>query len=265
MRKLSFALAVLSAIVTCGSASAATGSNPLGAIVVGSQHGTLLLALPNGTVKAVHGKLAIGTKVSFGGGRLVATGRAHRAVVRGIVVRHRGNVTFLSIARHVVVLRAQRMTASVRDAGPAAGTVVQSTVKIDDQGDLDEINEEAFGNVPDTDVQATVSAVAPGSVTLTVNGQTLTLPLPAGLTLPPSIVGTTVTLKVAFDQGVATGRDEDGQGDDNDDVQAGLTPSTAPVTTTPTTTTTTVITTSRDGDNREGGGDGHHGDGAGHD
>jgi hypothetical protein len=47
-------------------------------------------------------------------------------------------------------------------------------------------------------VQATVAAVASGSVTLTVNGQTLTVPLPQGLTLPATVVGRTVTLQLSF-------------------------------------------------------------------
>jgi hypothetical protein len=45
-------------------------------------------------------------------------------------------------------------------------------------------------------------------VTLSVNGQSLTVDLPAGLTLPSSVVGQTVSLNVALD-------DKDDQGDDD--------------------------------------------------
>ena len=47
-----------------------------------------------------------------------------------------------------------------------------------------------------------------GSVTLNVQGQTLTVNLPAGLTLPASLVGQTVTITLSLKQ-------DDNQGDDN--------------------------------------------------
>ena len=62
-------------------------------------------------------------------------------------------------------------------------------------------------------VQATISAVGPGTVTLTVGTQMLTLSLPLGLTLPASLVGQTVTLSVPIDD--RNNADED-RGDDHD-------------------------------------------------
>jgi hypothetical protein len=47
-------------------------------------------------------------------------------------------------------------------------------------------------------------------VTLSVNGQSLTVNLPAGLTLPASVVGQTVTFTVSL-----KGRGDDDQGDDD--------------------------------------------------
>jgi hypothetical protein len=52
-----------------------------------------------------------------------------------------------------------------------------------------------------------------------VNGQTLTLPLPAGLTLPTTLIGKQVTLSLNLSGSTATATtsDDDEQGDDNDD------------------------------------------------
>ena len=61
-------------------------------------------------------------------------------------------------------------------------------------------------------MQATIAAVGVGTVTLNVQGQTLTVNLPAGLTLPASLVGQTVTITLSLNQD-----DNDSQGDDNDD------------------------------------------------
>jgi hypothetical protein len=75
-------------------------------------------------------------------------------------------------------------------------------------GKLEEEDEDEVGtvNASTLTIQATVKAVAAGSVTLDVQGQSVTVPLPAGLTLPASLVGQTVTLNVALD---------DEQGDDD--------------------------------------------------
>ena len=48
-------------------------------------------------------------------------------------------------------------------------------------------------------IQAPVTAVGPGTVTVTVNGQPLTIRLPAGIQLPASLVGQTVTLTVELE------------------------------------------------------------------
>jgi hypothetical protein len=69
-----------------------------------------------------------------------------------------------------------------------------------------------------------VKAVAAGSVTLDVQGQTLTVPLPAGLTLPASIVGQTVSVQLSLggadsqsnnDQGNTDNQGDDDQGGDH--------------------------------------------------
>jgi len=157
---------------------------------------------------------------------------------------------FLSSNRHLVAVHMLRTLASANDTpaaptrGPAIGDNVSAQVTISG-GQLDEENENDLGpsNAANLQVQATVAAVGQGTVTLTVNGQSLTVPLPAGLTLPASLVGQTVSINLLLAN--------DDQADENDD-QDDDTP------------TATGVTTSGDqngsGDNR---GDGGHGDGGG--
>jgi hypothetical protein len=255
MRKLLSLSIIALALAAAATASAATSPVAVGGVVVASHGGSLLVASPQGLVRAVSGHARIGARVSLAGGKLTVVGRAHRALITGVVIRRRGNLTFLSASHHVLVVhsgRSGRTLASARDTSPSPGTVVQATVGFDDQGELDEENEDAVGQAQSAQVQATVTAVAAGSVTLSVNGQSLTIPLPAGLTLPATIVGTQVTLTLDFGQGaasVAPGQDEDNQGDDNDDDNGA--PPSMQTPTTPSTTTPTMPMPSF----------GHHGDG----
>jgi hypothetical protein len=87
--------------------------------------------------------------------------------------------------------------------------VITSTVTVHADGQLDQEdqNEDGQDNSSTIQVQATVAAVGAGTITLTVNGQNITVDLPAGLTLPQSLVGQTVTVDVSISQ--------DEQGDDN--------------------------------------------------
>jgi hypothetical protein len=218
MRKLTMIAATAVAALTTGSALAANHAASAAGIVVGAQHGVLLVASPAGVVRTFAGHASIGDRITIAGTRIHVTGRVHRAVVRGVVVRHRGNLTFLSAARHVLVVRsAARSVASALDATPAPGTVVQETVGIGSTGDLEQENEQQVGTSSDVAVQAVVTAVGTGTVTITVNGQSLMIPLPAGLTLPSSIIGTQITLNLSFANGAAsaTAQGGDDQGDDN--------------------------------------------------
>ena len=71
---------------------------------------------------------------------------------------------------------------------------MNATVGVKETGELDEVDEDDVGQVNGTiQVQATITAVGQGTVTLTVNGQPVVLNLPGGLTLPQSLVGQTVT------------------------------------------------------------------------
>jgi hypothetical protein len=69
-------------------------------------------------------------------------------------------------------------------------------------------------NASSLQVQAVVAQVGQGTITLNVQGQMLTVPLPAGLTLPASVVGQTVTISLSLNG--AGGQGDDGnQGDDD--------------------------------------------------
>jgi hypothetical protein len=183
-------------------------------------------------VRAAAGRATIGSRVVLGGGRATVVGHARKAVIRGIVVRRIGTTLFLSSNHHLLAIhdRVGRRLAvdappATTTAPPAPGAVVTTDVSIA-QGELEEDDESTVGQAAGSSisVQATVKAVAAGSVTLDVQGQTLTVPLPAGLTLPASIVGQTVSVQLSLggadsqsnnDQGNTDNQGDDDQGGDH--------------------------------------------------
>jgi hypothetical protein len=228
MKRLSLIFAV-AAVVAVWPAS--SGAATFKGVVVAKQHGALLVASPAGVVTAVAGRASIGSRVTVSGGRVTVVGRAHVARIRGIVVRRVGATMFLSSNRHLVAVHTGRVLASVSDttpppatpapATPATGDIVSAQVTIGSGGELDEDSAENLGssNASSLQVQAVVAAVGPGTVTLTVGTQTLTVPLPAGLTLPASMVGQTVTL--SLDLNGQNGDDNGDNNDSNDDGDSG--------------------------------------------
>jgi hypothetical protein len=159
--------------------------------------------------------------VRVAGGSVRVVGRTSRAVVQGVVVGRTASTMFLAAGRHVLAVRTARQTAAAPAPVPLVpqpGHKISATLRISGAGGLDDEGDDDLGPAaaPVT-VEATVAAVTAGSVTLTVNGQTLTVPLPQGLTLPATVVGQTVTLQLSFpgsgggNQG--GGGDDDGGGD----------------------------------------------------
>jgi hypothetical protein len=197
---------------TAGSAATLRG------IVVAKQRGTLLVASPGGIVSAVAGNAVVGSRIVFAGGRATVVGHARIAHIHGIVVRRIGTTMILSSNRHLVAIHKARLLADANPTTPTTpqpGAVVNTTVTTTN-GELDEENEDQVGQVAANtiQVQAVVASVGTGTLTLTVQGQSLVVPLPAGLTFPSSIVGQTVTISLSLadtnnDQG------DDNQGDDN--------------------------------------------------
>ena len=212
---------------------AASGAGTFGGVVVAEQHGSLLVASPSGLVRAIAGHASVGSRVELSGGRLVVVGRAHSAHIRGIVIRRVGSTMFLSSNKHLLAVHTGRRLASAVDTPPAppatpttpaagTGTVVSAQVAIGSNGQLDEQSEDDLGAASSNSlqVQAVVSAVGPGTVTLTVAGQSLTVQLPGGLTLPASFVGQAVTIDLSLsdqsgNNGSANGNDNGDNGGDN--------------------------------------------------
>jgi hypothetical protein len=201
MKRRGLLLVIVAGVATAALWPAAGGAATLHGVVVGKQHGLLLVAGSNGIVRTESGRASIGSLVA--GARVV--GHARRAHLHGVVVKRVGATTFMASNRHLLAIHAN-------DPTPApAGSVVDTTVTVAPSGELEDENENEVGTVNGTlAVQAIVTAVGTGTVTLSVNGQSVTVDLPAGLTLPASVVGQTVTLNVELGR---TGDDD--QGDDD--------------------------------------------------
>lgn len=232
MKRLALIAAVIAVI---GVWPAASSAATFKGVVVAHQRGALLVASPAGLVRTATGTAAVGSRVELSGGHARVVGRAHTARIRGIVVRRVGATMFLSSNRHLVAVHTSSKTASATGAASPPitttvngttttttgasqpGDVVSSQVTIQN-GELDEDSSEHVGHssASDLQVQAVVAAVGAGTVTLTVGTQTLTVPLPAGLTLPASLVGQTVTLSLSLN-GQNGQDDESGDDDSNDD------------------------------------------------
>ncbi len=217
MKRLAVIVAVTAAL---GAWPAASSAATFKGVVVAHQRGALLVASPAGVIRAASGSASVGARVVLSGGHATVVGRAHTARVRGIVVRRIGTTVFLSSNRHLVAVHTGRRLASSSDttpapAAPQPGDVVSSEVTIQN-GELDEDSSENLGSsgAGTVQVQATVSAVGAGTVTLTVGTQTLTVPLPGGLTLPASLVGQTVTLSLSLNGDDENDDNSDDSGDD---------------------------------------------------
>jgi hypothetical protein len=212
---LALAAAAAALWPAAGSASIFRGT------VVASQHGTLLVASPSGTLRAVPGHARLGSRVTLGRGHPIVVGRTDHATIRGIVVRRIGATLVLSSNHHLIAIPnrvGRRLAAAAQTPTSTPGAVVTTDVSIRN-GTIEEDDETEVGqvNAATLFVQATIKAVGPGTVTLDVQGQSVTLRLPAGLTLPASLVNQTVTINVSLssddDQGDVN--DDDGGGNDN--------------------------------------------------
>ena len=202
---LAIALAAVAVAVLPTAASASAGVR---GVVVSRSHGSLLVATRSGSVVRMKGSAKVGSRVV--GGRVV--GRASHARIHGVVVATKGTTLFVASNRHLLAIHTggRHLAGSGAPSGTAPGTVITSTVTVHADGQLDQEDQSEDGqdNSSTIQIQATVAAVGTGTITLTVNGQNITVDLPAGLTLPQSLVGQTVTVEVSLSQ-------DDNQGDDN--------------------------------------------------
>ena len=220
MKLKGFLLLAAVAAVTAALLPATGSAANFNGIVVAKQRGTLLVTSPAGLVRAASGNAAVGSRVVLSGGHATVVGRATTARIRGVVVRRVGATVFIASNRHLLALHKGRVLADTTPTTTQAapGTVVSAQVAISN-GQLDEQGETEVGQVSGNTlaVQATIAAVAAGSVTLNVQGQTLTVPLPGNLTLPASLVGQTVTVNLSLagsdNQGNNDGQNDDDNGD----------------------------------------------------
>ena len=248
MKKIVLAFAVAGVVAAF---PAASGAATVRGVVVGKERSAVLVASPAGVVRSVAGRAAVGSRIVMAGGRLHVVGRAHTTRLRGVVVSRSASTLFLSSNHHLLAVHIVRGAV----ASEKPGDVVATQVSIaQGQLDDDETDTDDVGQTSTVQVQALVTAVAPGSLTVTVNGQPLTIHLPGNLTLPASLVGHTVTIQLKLDDEQANDDANDNANDDDD--AAGSAP------------TATGVTAGNSGDDHgdDGGGDnGGHGDGGGDD
>jgi hypothetical protein len=204
------------AAVTAAFWPAAGNAGTFKGIVVAKQRGVMLVASPAGSLQAVRGTASLGSRLD--GLRVV--GRASHATIRGILVRRIGRTLVLSSNRHLIAIpnRLGRVLAATGAASPPTttpGAVISTGVSIQN-GRLEEVDEDDVGqvNANTIAVQATVKAVGAGTVTLDVQGQSLTVSLPGALTLPATLVGQTVTINLSL-------ANDDDQNDDQGDDDGG--------------------------------------------
>jgi hypothetical protein len=206
MKKLAVAAVVVAAAVFPTTALAGTFTG----VVVGKGGGMLAIAAKSGLVRTVptRAHLRLGARVHVNGTAVRSFGVAGRARVHAVVIRRSGRTTFLAAGGSLLAMRAA--------TAPSTGAVVDATVAIGG-GSLTQQSVRIVGHDDRVTVQATVAAVGPGTITVSINGQSLTLRLPAGIQLPASLVGQSVTLTVKVeDENEVEVENENEPNDDND-------------------------------------------------
>jgi hypothetical protein len=189
MKKLLVAAAFAAAALFPAGALAGTFNG----VVVGKGGGSLAVAAKSGLVRTVHSRanLRLGARVRVSGGTVRPFGVASRALIHGVVVRRAAGTTFLAAGRSLLAMRGA--------TAPRSGTVVNAGVAIGG-GQLTQQSLQIVGHDDRVTIQAPVTAVGPGTITVSVNGQPLTLRLSAGIQLPASLVGQVVTLTVKVEE-----------------------------------------------------------------
>jgi hypothetical protein len=210
MKRFLLLFAVVGALVVAPNALASTHSST--GTVIALTRGGMLVAGGKGTVSFFPGRARVGARVVVSGSSLRIVGLAHTARVRGVVAARRGTLLVLSAAHRLFPMRVP--AAASNRSRPEPGDVVGAKVSIDEHGDVVATSTEDDGQAGTAQVQATITAVGTNTITLDVNGQSIVLPLPAGTTVSPTLVGTQVTLTLTFSNGTTTAN-EDEQGDDD--------------------------------------------------
>ena len=191
---------------------------------------TIAVASPSGVVRTVRTSRlrTAGTRVSvsaaklsdltFRASRVTVLGRAGAARVHGVVLRHLPARTLVSAGGSVLSIRTTGRTfASANSMRP--GTIVNARVRIS-RGALSAPRLLQAGQATVFEAEGTIASLSPLELTVE-HGVTITLTVPAALTLPSSLaVGDRVEAIVSFDgttYTLVTLKDEnEAQDEDND-------------------------------------------------
>jgi hypothetical protein len=214
MKKLILVTAVVAAFAFPAGAFAGTFTG----VVVGKSGGNIAVASNSGAVRTVHtgAHPRIGARVRVNGATVRVVGLAHHARIHAVVVKRVGGATLVAAGRSLLAIRSSgRRLSSLVGSGPSTGAVVNSDVDIAN-GQLTQQSMQVVGQTGSAIVQAQVTAVAAGTITVLVNGQPFSISLPAGIQLPASLVGQFVTLNLSLAQSDATATAGDDNADEND-------------------------------------------------
>ncbi len=219
---------------------AAAGAGSFSGIVVAKQvrRHALVVASHTGVVRVVHTHhlaTRVGARVTvtarrlgdgtFSATKLSVRGRAHRARIRGVVVRRLRGRVLIAAGHSVLSIRSGRLF-SLQDDHPGAqpGDEVDETVTID-SGNLDEDQVDEVGHTQKLELEGSIVSVtaptstADGEIVLQVGTSTIHVVVPAGTQLPSLAPGQNVELKVTLSGTTFTlakaDEEDDNQGDDN--------------------------------------------------
>ena len=214
MKKLALFAAVAGAAAIFPTAAFAAFNG----VVVGKSPGALAIASTSGAIRTVHTRThaRVGARVHVDGSAVRVTGRARSVRIHAIVVRRVGSTTFLAGGHSLLAVHTARRLASAAQTAPTTGAVVNTTAQITPSAQLNAGSMQVVGQTGTVTIQAPVTAVGLGTITVSVNGTPFTIALPAGIQLPASLVGQSVTLTLTLVGGQPVANEDDEQGDDND-------------------------------------------------
>jgi len=211
-------LILVTAIVTAFAFPAGALAGTFTGIVVGKSGGNIAVASKSGVVHTVRTSAhpRLGSRVRVNGAAVRVLGLAHRAQIHAVVVKRAGGTTLVAAGRSLLAIRSsRRRLSSLAGSGPSTGAVVNTSVGIGN-GQLTQQSMQVVGQSGAATVQAQVTAVGAGTITVLVNGQPFSIALPAGIQLPASLVGQFVTLNLSLTQTGATATADDENGNDDD-------------------------------------------------
>jgi hypothetical protein len=212
-------LALLAAVVGAAAIFPTAAFAAFNGVVVGKSPGALAVAAKSGAIHTVFTRAhaRVGARVHVSGSAVRVIGRARSVRIHAVVVRRVGSTTFLAGGRSLFAVHTARRLASAAQSGPSTGAVVNTTAQVTASSQLSAGPMEVVGEEATVTIQAPVTAVGAGFITVSVNGTPLTIKLPAGIQLPASLVGQSVTLTLELENGQPVANEDDEQGEDNDD------------------------------------------------